>query len=194
MCGRYYIPDEDPDVMLRGLAETMNRRGMAFPKGDIAPGMSAPVRSADGMSLMQWGVRTEDRLIINARSETARDKTMFAYAVRRGRLLLPCGGFYEWKHVRRRCGTKYRCEPRTGGLKWMAALAVSTGEGDRFVVLTRPAANGMCSLHDRMPLFLPEELRDKWLSGSDAAYDEMLNELPPVVELTACGPEQLSLF
>ena len=38
-----------------------------------------------------------------------------------------------------------------------------------FVIMTAPAADGISFIHDRMPLILPPEDRDAWLTDQQSA-------------------------
>lgn len=83
MCGRYYIAEEDSAAELQEILEQLNRRGAAVKTGEIYPTDTVPVL-ANNKSLvitpfaMKWGYTLPDgKQIINARSETAADKTLF---------------------------------------------------------------------------------------------------------------------
>ncbi len=122
------------------------------------------------------------------------EKPAFRGAFRRRRCLVPADGFYEWV---RRGGARepWLVFPRGGGLmafaglweRWRvpdgARLAGSLAEyrpGDAvetFTVLTTEANATMRALHDRMPVILPPEAFDAWLSGGEAALGPAPDEL-----------------
>ena len=120
--------------------------------------------------------------LINARSETAAEKPSFRSAFRHRRCLIPADGFYEWG---RRGGIK---QPWLFGLRdgapfsfaglweiWTvpdaAALTGSLAErspGDTIqtcTILTTAANETVAPVHGRMPVILPEDAYDAWLSG-----------------------------
>ncbi len=197
MCGRYHI-DPGADGRVREIIEEINRRGMSVRTGEITPGSDVPSLAWEGAvraRAMRWGARTHTSLVINARAETAREKIMFRQSARSRRLLVPLDGFYEWKRLPGGAkGAKYFVRGAESGLLYMGAIGVPTVEGVRLVILTRPADEQVSPLHDRMPLFIGEGLREKWLRGDENVWDEALAAPLPRLRLEAAEPEQLSLF
>ena len=198
MCGRYRFAPDPPQGRLQEIIEEINRRGMSVRTGEITPGVEVAAIAWEGGEravAMLWGARSHAGLVINARAETAREKIMFRQSARMRRHLLPLDGFYEWKHgPGGGKGTKYYIHGEEDGLLFMGGLAVPTAEGLRMVVLTRPADEQIAPLHDRMPLFIGEELRDAWLRGGDSSWDAALEAQPPRLSLEAAEPEQISFF
>ena len=104
MCGRYaFFTDRELaeiDEILDQLDKDMNRdrmkTGEIFPT-DLAP-VLLPGREKPRPVLMNWGFPNfrNKGVIINARSETAWDKKMFASSLRERRCAIPSTGFYEW--------------------------------------------------------------------------------------------------
>ena len=72
------------------------------PGTDVRPSDASAVicRSGSGLEAvsMRWGFSNPYKkgLIINARSETARDKNLFRESVMERRCIIPASGFYEW--------------------------------------------------------------------------------------------------
>src|SRR5262249_54494087 len=105
MCGRFVITSP-PEALRRifGCVEQPN-----FPRRhNIAATPPIPVvmveNDARHFHLMRWGFVpswTKDprkmTLLINARSETVRDKPAFKNAMKRRRCLVPADGYYEWQ-------------------------------------------------------------------------------------------------
>lgn len=181
MCGRYFIHDDESDMAIEYAISRLDR---TF-SGDITPGMEAPVISAEMCLLMRWGVKGSKGLMINARSETADSKAMF----RQSRTaILPASGFYEWNSH----GTRYSC--RVHGDNFMAGLIIDSGEGARYVVLTRPAEGALAPIHDRMPLFIPRGLCRTWINGGSAAWDIAHSLTAPEIAVKADMPEQMDMF
>ena len=199
MCGRYQFMPGDLEP---GLMETIRRinRGGTLPEGDVRPGDAPPAIVMENGTpvarLMRWGMPAPEgqKLVINARAESAQEKGMFAGLIARHRCLLPANLYYEWTRTSAHTRMKVRGDR---GL-YMAGLFRPTEEcaaGWEFVILTQAANDDMLSLHDRMPLILPErEQRRSWLREESAA--RRMLEAPPKLRLWAEAdePEQLDLF
>ena len=137
---------------------------------------------------MKWGYLLPGTLVINARAETAAEKPLFRDSVRSRRCLIPSTGFYEWDGQKR----KYLFTlPREGAL-YMAGLYDRRGSEECYCILTTAPNASMRPIHDRMPLILTGEQRQRWLADADAAT-EILTVVPP--ELTRASAEaQISLW
>ncbi|MEP3246783.1 MAG: SOS response-associated peptidase [Sneathiella sp.] len=136
-------------------------------------------------SLARWGLvpswSADDTLstpLINARVETVTDKPSFKTAFRRQRCLIPANGFYEWKKI-----SKDEKQPFYLSSKEHPVFAFA-GLWDRWqspsgnwlescVILTMPAAESLAPIHHRMPVTVPADQYDTWLSGQDRS------SLPP---------------
>lgn len=201
MCGRYgFFPEADA-VLMDCMARLNREDRQAASTGVVHPGDTPPVFVMENgvpvAKLARWGIQSPDRpqLVINARSETAAEKPMFAAAVRQGRCLLPASLYYEWT---RKSRSRTRMQVRSGRRLYMAALirpSASSPTGTEFAVLTRPAAGEVSALHDRMPLILPDrQTRRQWLE--DETFARLLLQNPPDVSCSAQAdePEQLDLF
>jgi putative SOS response-associated peptidase YedK len=107
---------------------------------------------------------------INARAETVDSAHSFRSAFKKRRCLIPADGFYEWKKV---IGGKipYSIELKDGspfvfaGLwegwqnpetqEWLRTCTIITGQPNELVA----------EIHTRMPVILPLETHDGWLTG-----------------------------
>lgn len=97
MCGRYYIEIEDSE--LRSIIAEVERNS-SVNTGEIYPTNNVPVQAKDGsITVMRWGFPRFDGkgVIINARSETASSKTVFARPMMEGRCLVPASWYFEWE-------------------------------------------------------------------------------------------------
>ncbi len=103
-----------------------------------------------------WGF-SASTLVINARSETLAERSMFKDLPRTNRCLIPADGFYEWKNRQ----PYYFQLPE----KQLFAFAGLWRE-DRCVVITRAAARNMQGIHNRMPIILPVSQWNGWLGNS----------------------------
>jgi putative SOS response-associated peptidase YedK len=175
MCGRFAIITP-PDAVKAyfGYAETPNFP----PRYNIAPTQPVPVvHNAEGdrhFTLMRWGFLPgwvkdpkEFPLVINIRSETAREKASFRAAFQRRRALMPADGFYEWQ----RLGKDSRPFLLRRADRQIFAFAAlyetwSSADGSEIdtVALLNTTANGVISaIHERSPVILPQEDFDAWL-------------------------------
>src|SRR5690606_33149297 len=116
----------------------------------------------EGPEAKAWKATT-----FNARIEEAREKPAFRRVWKRGRCLIPVGGFYEWS------GAKGQRQPhfiRAAGnteTMFFAGLASRWRDLLTCTILTRAANHDMKDLHHRMPVILDVEERDAWLGGSE---------------------------
>ena len=114
---------------------------------------------------------TGGRKPINAKYETVRNLPTFRDAYRRRRCIVPVDGFFEWKAIK---GVKAK-QPLAIGLKtgepfalaafWEGWRHPESGEVLRtFCVITTTANELVADIHNRMPVILPPEAYDRWLS------------------------------
>ncbi|MEM7131967.1 MAG: SOS response-associated peptidase [Chloroflexota bacterium] len=115
--------------------------------------------------------------LINARSETVREKPSFRAAFKRRRCLVPMDGFYEWKKVGK-IKQPYHITlqpPEQSGESLFAIAGLwerwSSPDGSQLescTLLTTEANEAMSSLHHRMPVIVEPEDYAMWLgSGAD---------------------------
>ena len=179
MCGRYTLTCPDEESLIRKLpfdafSET---RLQLRPRYNIAPGQRAPiVRSKEGKPVVEealWGrPRSGGGLVINARSESAEQKSMFRGAFREGRCLLPADGFLEWRREGR-VNQPYLFRRNDGALLLMAGL----WEDGRYVVLTRASEGDVAEIHDRMPVILGGDEARRWLNTGELAEPPSLSRI-----------------
>lgn len=144
---------------------------------NIRPSTQAGTLDAEGFRLRRWSLlpkwAKEPKLkysTFNARSESLAEKPTFRDAWRHSqRCIAPASAYFEWPLVngQKQCHRVYTKDTKPlllGGLweRW--------GEGDEliesFTVVTVPAIASIDWLHHRMPLIIPENAIDDWLSGS----------------------------
>ena len=182
---------------LIGTPLNLRPRYNVAPSQDVAvaraadPGAQSGAGAGRTLAMLRWGLIpswAKDHAIgnklINARSETAAEKPSFRSAFRHRRCLIPADGFYEWQ---RRGGTR---QPWLFGLRdgapmvfaglwerWTVpegvALTGSLAErspGDAVetcTILTTTASQTVAPVHGRMPVILPPDAWDAWLSGDE---------------------------
>ncbi|MBP3655191.1 MAG: SOS response-associated peptidase [Clostridia bacterium] len=176
MCGRFYIPENETPEELQAIIDALERRqGQPVRRGEIRPSDSAPVlaRSRSGGSqpfLMRWGYTLPDgKLVINARSETAAERPLFADGMQRRRCLIPAGHYYEWEQ-RGRERIRYAIRPQGQRMLWLAGLYRFEGALPVFTVLTRAPSQDVAFIHDRMPVILPGDAAAQWLAPDAEAH------------------------
>lgn len=133
--------------------------------------------------LAQWGLipawaKTEAQqaeiqaLTLNARSETAFEKSAFKDAWSKRPCLIMANGFFEWQH-RGQERIPYYISHKTDTHLWFAGLYEDVKIGSEwqrtYTLLTTEARGIMTEIHhtkNRMPVMLPEAKLSEWLHGS----------------------------
>ena len=181
MCGRYVLTEDwdiaEVEKILRDINGKYNGTGVQAKTGEIFPTNNAPVLSIQNgrsaLSLMKWGFPKWDGkgVIINAKSETAAKKRMFAKPLSERRCVIPSTGFYEWAALNSKGKIKYRFNSADNPMLYLAGMyteyAGSNQEEpipERFVILTRSANESVSYTHERMPVILFKDELVSWLS------------------------------
>ena len=189
MCCRYWT-DKSPEI--REIVEEMNKSPLVSiwqratgitAYGEIKPTNVAPVIASDKSGQkkvypMKWGF-TGQTPLLNARVETAPFKATFREAWASHRCIVPATCYYDWQHItgndgKKRTGEKYIFQPRGSSMTWLCGLYRIEDGLPVFVILTREASEEIRSIHDRMPLIMPEEYVDEWIRP-DAKPEELLD-------------------
>lgn len=178
MCCRYYYADQIRDMMEDLIASQtikLNEPLQIEPGRDIRPSDASAVICRDGNDLsvanMRWGFENPyaKGLIINARSETARDKNMFCDSILNRRCVIPASGFYEWDAYKAR----YRFFLPEKQLILLAGFYREEKGVPRYTVLTTEANESMKPVHDRMPVMIGKDEIRPWISD-DGRLSEFL--------------------
>ena len=170
MCGRYYIAEDDEDVLLHDLIAALNRRqgSLAVTHGEIRPADHAMIiannrRMEPSLFTMQWGYTLDSGArLINARSESAAEKPIFADGVARRRCLIPASGYYEWRKIGRE-RLQYAIHPENSTHCFFAGIYRFEQDKPVFSIMTRAASESMRHIHDRMPVMLDDSAASDWL-------------------------------
>lgn len=192
MCGRYYLggnlTEDDVKDMKQILRDIDNMKlksdndivikteGEIFPT-DIVPIVSNNKQKEIKAFPMQWGYKPFQqggRPLINARSETASEKSMFKKSMEERRCLIPASHYYEWEG-QKGSKTRHFIQPIDEETFFMAGLYRYESEKNIpvFTILTRDAAPDIKFIHHRMPVILPEGARTDWLN-LDYNADEII--------------------
>ncbi|MFG2037281.1 SOS response-associated peptidase [Dactylosporangium sp. NPDC048998] len=189
MCGRYATSRSNAD--LSALFEAADESDGLEPDYNVAPTDPVPIvrvsRSAGGrvLSTARWGLvpawakdpRAGARMI-NARVETVTTSNAFAQSFAKRRCLVPADGWFEWvPRTQRTPGTE-----KTKPMKQPYFMTLGDAEPCVFAglwtvwgqdegrlltcsIITAPAVDDLALIHDRMPLLLPVDRWDAWLSA-----------------------------
>jgi putative SOS response-associated peptidase YedK len=132
-------------------------------------------------------------LLFNARSESIATKPIFKYAFHRQRCIIPASGFYEWKLLKeRRNKQPFYISAKNGNPLSFAGIWEATTINETVIdscaIITTDCNALMRPIHDRMPVILPIEAWDIWLTASKVPDDTLLSVLKPFT------PEQLQAW
>ncbi len=170
------------------------------PSQPIGVARAAPNGKRD-LTYLRWGLvpswskGADARFsMINARAETVEQKPAYRGPFRYRRCLIPTEGFYEWRPEQ---GGKqpYLIRMRSGKPFALAGLwdhwqDPNGSELETCSILVTDANPLIAPIHDRMPVILPPEVRDRWLDPHQQdtralrslliAYDPSSLEVYPV--------------
>lgn len=167
------------------------------PRYNIAPSQEVLTvvesRQTRSVEVMTWGLipswSSEPTGIINARAETLETKPSFSESFKRRRCLIPADGFYEWRKNGKFKQPHYfqmidEAPFAFAGLwdEWRdPALRSTPGRRAPVVscaIVTTSPNELLSTIHDRMPVILPAEDYELWLS-EDARVDDLTQLLVP---------------
>jgi putative SOS response-associated peptidase YedK len=119
---------------------------------------------------------------INARAETVDSAHSFRSAFKKRRCLVPADGFYKWRKSDWREDSVFDRDERRFTVRFFAGLwegwqNPETQEWLRTCTIITGQPNELVAeIHTRMPVILPPETHDRWLSGE--AGKEILRSFP----------------
>ncbi|WP_336652354.1 MULTISPECIES: SOS response-associated peptidase [unclassified Leucobacter] len=209
MCGRVIVDyDENMDVAGGSeLAKWLMARPTGYePSWNVKPTQQIPVAltsTKDGAKRFEmahwslvppWAKEMKSRYpTFNARSEQLSEKATFKGPLKRQRCVIPVTGFYEWTGPKT-ARTPHaifglaQILPMAGLYSWWREPDAAESEGWHLTatILTRASAGVMESLHDRMPVFMAEELVRDWLDpeteGDQLLVDAVSEASIPISE------------
>src|SRR5437868_3650318 len=175
MCGRFVITS--PPAALRQIFGYIEQPNFP-PRHNVAPTQPIPVVMLENggrhFSLMRWGLipawvkdPRKFSLLINARSETVREKPAFKNAIKRRRCLIPADGYYEWQDSssRKRPFFIHRRDGKPVGFAALAEtwMGPNGEEMDSVAIVTAPASRDLAVLHHRVPVTIASDDFERWL-------------------------------
>ena len=198
MCSRYFL-DADGNIIAYTFAVPVHDR--IRKRFNIAPTQEAPVVRADAqgrreMAVLRWGLVpfwAKDVKVgtsmINARCEGVEAKPAFREALQRRRCVVPASGFFEWKTVAGRkqpFAITLPGEPvfAFAGL-WERWKPASGEPVETFTVVTTEANAAIAGIHDRMPVIVPMDRVDTWLTAPAAEACALLKPYEGPMNLRA---------
>lgn len=200
MCGRFTL-HLSPELL--GTVFGVKTPLQLPPRYNIAPSQKVPVvreTGEGGRSLdeLVWGLVpswAKDPAIgnrmINARAETVHEKPSFRHALRQRRCIIPASGYYEWTKAGDSKQPWYITlqdgDPMGLAGLWESWRSPSGDALETFCILTTAANSLMATIHDRMPVILPQTEYGIWLSRNDDNLENItrLFTLDPPQKLTA---------
>jgi putative SOS response-associated peptidase YedK len=145
------------------------------PRYNVAPTQPAVIaRLEDGQPWLRmgtWGFAPPGggKLSINARSETADRRGMFARAFASRRCVVPADGFFEWTGARSDRRPIW-FHAASGRLVYFAGIWQPGPDGEpAFAILTTAPSPEVAEVHDRMPVVLDVARARAWLERPDRA-------------------------
>lgn len=131
---------------------------------DVHPGESAfagywnEEKQSTRITIMQWGFKMQNKLVINARSETCFESSFFKDALP---CVLPADSYYEWSKKPHR---KYTFLTSSKPM-YLAGICHKEDGRLHFVILTEEAGSPQREIHDRQPVIFNYEDAKKWCAS-----------------------------
>ena len=192
MCGRYQFSSDRADDNMLAIVRMMDRNYPgAYKTGEIFPGDTAPaVVEKHGKIIAVPAVFgfpgfQNNRLLINARSETAAEKRTFSDSLKYRRMIIPASGFYEWGKESTGRKQKYLFTVDAQQAIYLCAIYRVIEGQYCFVILTREANESMIETHDRMPVIVKDFEVRSYLTDTDAAMQMITTSAPMLNRQTA---------
>jgi putative SOS response-associated peptidase YedK len=178
MCGRFTLTASAREIEAEfrvAIRDDLLPRYNIAPTQDVLAIARDPETGEDRAGWLRWGLVphwAKDPSIgsrmINARAETLATKPAFRNAYRKHRCLVVADGFYEWAKIpgekRKR---PYWIHRRDGRFLAFAGLWERWGRGEEEIascaIVTTEPVDLVRPIHDRMPLVLSREDRERWL-------------------------------
>jgi putative SOS response-associated peptidase YedK len=187
MCGRYTLTDPDPRLLRFRFGLTESAQIDQAPRYNVAP--TDPVLAIrldrEGTrepGVLRWGLVPHDadpdsfdRLLINARAETAAEAPAFRDAFESHRCLIVADGFYEWRAEETGKKpvwiTRPSREPFAFAGLWAAARRGDGSSIHSCAIVTCAPGDVVAPIHDRMPVILDQEAEPAWIDAEAKPVD-----------------------
>jgi len=192
MCGRFILKDPQAAFEYIGVEPQFEFR----PRFNIAPTQNIPVlQSSKTLVQMKWGIvpswaQDKSTALINARSESVREKRSFKTSFSQRRCLIPADGFYEWTKI----GKKPHLFTLGGGQPFViGGFWEEVEKIPRCCLLTTSANAVLEPIHNRMPVIISPNDWDEWFASGDLS-DESFRRItapyaPEGMSVVAVSPK-----
>ena len=206
MCCRYYM-ELSPE--LKPIIDRANHSQLKMTltaklgkplktEGEVRPTDIAPVIAPDRKSMtptvfpMVWGFTNPYKSgspLVNARIETASQKSFWKESWNKHRCIIPASWYLEWQHYTApdgssKTGQKYMIQTKGSVVTYLAGLyAIEERNGISvpvYTILTREPGDGIRFIHDRMPVVLPKEAVTDWCNPESRPEDVITSALTDV--------------
>lgn len=131
------------------------------------------------------GAPSQDFWVIRRHPETGATLPTFRTAYAKRRCLVPVDSFFEWRKAKpRQAKQPYAIAMNDGSPFALAGIWENwkhpeTGDYVRtFCIITCPANDLVATIHDRMPVILPRDCYDRWLSPLEPDPRDLLAPFP----------------
>jgi len=192
MCGRYTLVRGDKIVQVVPNV-TMPANLRIVGRFNVAPSQLVPViaNNSGAVQMFRWGLIPSwakdpkiGNKLINARAETLTEKPAFKRALARRRCLIPADGFYEWRKEDAGGKTPMYIQMRDEAAFAFAGLWETWQDpaGDEIysvTIITTEPNELLKSVHNRMPVILPREAYEGWLTPGEVKPEELTGWLKP---------------
>ena len=199
MCGRKTLTKDMQSIIEELAVEEWENSDNYLPNYNIAPTQNSPILIDNGKRIvrpMRWGLipswAKDDKFgarMINARVETLTEKPSYRNLVSTNRCIIITDGYYEWKNDGDRKDPYYFKDPDDNLLP-MAGLYDVWKHPDgslipTYTVITKVAQDDIDTIHNRMPVILPQKHLDEWLKTERFSVSivlELANNTRPILE------------
>lgn len=176
MCNLYDIgPTQNKNraAWRRRLVEAAESLPRLFGIRKTDPAVVLRVSGGDWVpEIMNWGFERDFNPAVNNARLDKLASPMWRSAIAERRCAIPVSAFYEWSGTagHKQTHAFLPAAPETEWL-WMAGIWEKRGSGvssgARFSMITTSAREPVASIHDRMPVVLPEEALEAFLAGEE---------------------------
>lgn len=179
MCGRYrFSPNENDEI--KRIYDLASKSSSEIKTGEVFPSDTTALILADEekniqVTGMQWGFPgfKPSQLIINARSETVKEKKMFSKAFQTTRCVFPTTGFFEWNKEKSKYLFTLSAQP-----VYICGFYKTFKEGSRSIIMTTEPNQSVLPIHDRMPLLIEKSEIKRYLTNDDFAGEYLKKAMP----------------
>lgn len=116
--------------------------------------------------IIRWGFEgiKKGQLMINAQSETVKEKKIFSKAFRESRCIFPMSSFYEWNHNKQKFLFKGKENSTLFVGSFYRIHRTESGFETESIILTTKPNTSVASVHDRMQVIIERSSINEWLN------------------------------